>query len=276
MKTSLIYTVYNRGMQLMRSIERMLTLTLPDEVIIVDDGSTDGTQNMITCLFENLKKNPPCDNLPTITSCYLRRQEYSGACKAKNVGLKKATGDYLIFSEGEMVFISDVIAQMKEMIANNENLCYTAGSVYVMGEKVQRGLPSRWWRTPEIIPFHNYVKKMVAGVKYGPLDIVLWYKLIAPYILGIKKEHLMRLNGWREDFKGWGFDDHDILTRLRVSGINQKIPEEVSAIHQYHIRPSKGPADGWMQNEKLFLDANYDNNHDRLIANQDISWGEII
>ena len=79
MKISVIIPTYNRILFLKRSIDSVLAQTLqPYEIIIVDDGSTDGTSAMI-------KKNYP--NLKLIC------QENKGVSAARNIGVKASSGD---------------------------------------------------------------------------------------------------------------------------------------------------------------------------------------
>ena len=87
MKISVIIPTYNRIFFLKRSIDSVLEQSLkPYEVIIVDDGSSDGTSTMI-------KKNYPKINL----IC----QENKGVSAARNIGIRASSGDWVCFLDSD-------------------------------------------------------------------------------------------------------------------------------------------------------------------------------
>lgn len=85
---SIITPTYNRAHLLPRMINSVLNQTFNDwELIIVDDGSTDDTSQIV----ENLKD-------PRI-KYFLK--DNSGATASRNLGVKKARGDYIIFLDSD-------------------------------------------------------------------------------------------------------------------------------------------------------------------------------
>ena len=87
MKISVIIPTYNRILFLKRSIDSVLAQTLqPYEIIIVDDGSTDGTSAMIKKNYPNLK---------------LIFQENKGVSAARNIGVKASSGDWVCFLDSD-------------------------------------------------------------------------------------------------------------------------------------------------------------------------------
>ena len=87
MKISVIIPTYNRILFLKRSIDSVLEQTLqPYEIIIVDDGSSDGTSAMIKTNYPNLK---------------LIYQENKGVSAARNTGVKASSGDWVCFLDSD-------------------------------------------------------------------------------------------------------------------------------------------------------------------------------
>lgn len=87
---SVICTVYNTKEYLLRCIESVLCQThTAIEFIIVDDGSTDGSTDIIK---EYISK----DNRVKMI-----RQENQGHSEARNVGLANATSDYIYFLDSD-------------------------------------------------------------------------------------------------------------------------------------------------------------------------------
>ncbi len=79
---SVIIPTFNGAQFLPQAIESVLSQTYPHfEIIVVDDGSTDGTKAIIE----------PNTNIRYIY------QENQGVCVARNHGESKSNGDYLVF-----------------------------------------------------------------------------------------------------------------------------------------------------------------------------------
>jgi len=90
---SIIIPVYNDETSISRAIDSALAQTLPDvEVIVVDDGSTDGTPEVLR-RYEG-----------KIT---LIRQENQGVSAARNTGIKVARGKYLCFLDSDDTFMPE-------------------------------------------------------------------------------------------------------------------------------------------------------------------------
>ena len=85
MKTSIIIPTYNRKDILIRCLQSIAEQTmLPHEVLVVDDGSTDGTGN------ELKEKHYPF-------ALHYHFQKNAGPSRARNKGISEARGDLLIF-----------------------------------------------------------------------------------------------------------------------------------------------------------------------------------
>jgi hypothetical protein len=66
----------------------------------------------------------------------------------------------------------------------------------------------------------------------GAQEAIGW---VAPYTGLWYRPWLEELGGWDEDFPGcWGWDDIDLLTRLRINGHGQHIALPCKAVHQFH------------------------------------------
>lgn len=86
---SVILPTHNRAASLARAIRSVLDQTLKDlELIIVDDGSTDGTAEL-------LRNYTGQDSIRIITS------QQRGAAAARNLGAREARGAYLAFQDSD-------------------------------------------------------------------------------------------------------------------------------------------------------------------------------
>lgn len=90
MKVSVIIPVYNVKPYLERCIHSVLEQTYKDlEIIMVDDGSTDGSGE----LADSLKSLSPC-----IQVLHQKNQGLSGA---RNTGIRNASGEYVVFLDSD-------------------------------------------------------------------------------------------------------------------------------------------------------------------------------
>lgn len=235
----MLVTTYNRAPLLRVSLERLCELTMPDEVLVVDDGSQDETAAVVT-EFAN--------RLP-MTYIYNHNPEPSICSMARNIGVKHALHEWIATSEPELFFLTDVLAQFEALHPEHPSQVISAGHVYFA--------PADW--NPSTEP------------PQGAQEAVGW---VAPYAALWYRPWLEAVGGWDEGFPGpWGWDDTDLLSRVRISGIGQYIATEVKGVHQYH---GLGIDQGSM-NEQHFLAKSYHQNEDPadVVANQGREWGVI-
>jgi glycosyltransferase involved in cell wall biosynthesis len=94
---SVIIPAYNAAAHLGEALESLLRQTYPAaEIIVVDDGSTDGTQQVLRGYHDSVR---------TI------RQENTGAGAARNRGLSAATGKYVAFMDADDVCAPERLQQ---------------------------------------------------------------------------------------------------------------------------------------------------------------------
>lgn len=87
---SIIIPTYNREKTIERAIDSVLSQNtdLTYEIIVVDDGSTDGTQKIIEDKYGDKVR-------------YIRHETNKGGCAARNTGIRNAKGDYITFLDSD-------------------------------------------------------------------------------------------------------------------------------------------------------------------------------
>jgi|GEM_PF-2204054 len=95
-KISVVIPTYNRGDLVRQSIESVLSQTVQaDEIIVVDDGSTDDSEEVIARYLGEMVR--------------YHRKEHTGAPDTRNCGLELSTGDYVITVASDDVAMEDLI-----------------------------------------------------------------------------------------------------------------------------------------------------------------------
>ena len=126
MKISVIIPTYNRVFFLKRSIDSVLAQTLqPYEIIIVDDGSSDGTSAMI-------KKNYPNLNL-----IY---QDNKGVSAARNIGDKASSGDWVCFLDSDDEWKKNKLSEQHIALEKNDtySFCHSNEEWIKNGKKINQ------------------------------------------------------------------------------------------------------------------------------------------
>jgi len=108
-KISIVVPVYNGENYLGKCLESLVNQTLEEiEIIIVDDGSTDKTSNIIK---KYSKKYP--DKIVGL------KKENGGQASARNLGLSKAKGDYILFVDSDDYISVDTCKDIYESAVSN-------------------------------------------------------------------------------------------------------------------------------------------------------------
>jgi glycosyltransferase involved in cell wall biosynthesis len=111
MKFSIVITTYNRLNLLKRAIDSALAQTLPCEVVVVDDCSTDGTQVYV---------QEQCERLASAGDkrlVYHRNSENIGHSKSVNAGVELATGEWIKPLDDDDYLAPNCIEVMTDAIA---------------------------------------------------------------------------------------------------------------------------------------------------------------
>ena len=225
MRVSLIITTYNRPDSLlltMRSVENQVTL--PDEVIIADDGSSSETLELIN----DFQKSSDL----TIKHSWQTDKGFRVA-KSRNKAISKSSGNYIILIDGDMILHTEFI---RDHINNAEPGFFIQGSRVLLTEgKTEQALNQKKINT-------SFISDGLQNQK-NALHSNILSKLFSNkknYLRGIKtcnmsfyKQDCININGFNNEFIGWGREDSEFIVRLLNSGVNRK-NVRLNAI-QFHL-----------------------------------------
>lgn len=109
---SVIIPVYNRQKTISRAIDSVLRQTYKNiEIIVVDDGSCDGTMEILKSYSD--------------AAIQIFSQDHKGACAARNRGIDEAKGVYLAFQDSDDEWMPDKLCkQISYMKQNHFKVCY--------------------------------------------------------------------------------------------------------------------------------------------------------
>lgn len=120
LKVSIIIPTYNAAPFLSEAINSVLSQTYTDfELIVVDDGSTDGTSEILN-LYQH-------DNR---VRCLFRT--HTDRCTAKNIGIENARGQYVAFLDSDDVWLPHKLEQQVIFLDLNPDIALVHGLVEMM------------------------------------------------------------------------------------------------------------------------------------------------
>lgn len=216
MSFSLIITTYNNPVSLERCLKSVAVQTvMPNEIVIGDDGSTEETKIII----DRWKLKLP---VPVVHVW----QEDKGfrASRIRNMSFAQAKYDYLIVVDGDVVMERHFLEDHLRIAKPGYFIC---GSRIRMKKLLTRRYMESHLSTVPLgwVPkdrFLNAVRcallsRLVADI-YGqhPLDkgrscnMSFW------------KSDVAKVNGFNEDFVGWGLEDSDFIARMRRAGVKKR------------------------------------------------------
>jgi len=232
LKLSVVMGSYQRGQHILWSLLSLINQEIPpDEIIIIDDGSVDGTNRVI----ENFQKYYPEANIKYF---YNNNPGWTICVHSLNCGIKKATNDIIMLTMPEMLHVSPDVKIIKEHFGKSENdrTILTANPFYEVHGTALQNLSEQNLINPISITKLPNVHEWYNG--YQPRWDTITYRARGGehHIAGILKKHLVAIGGYDEEFlhAGSGYDDIDLMTRLGWYGIKRIRTSEIVGIHLHH------------------------------------------
>ena len=241
MRVSLIITTYNRPdalLLVLRSIEGQITL--PYEVIIADNGSTNDTKEVVTSFQEKF-------DIRVIHSW----QEDSGfrVARSRNKAISKSNGDYIVLIDGDMILHPEFI---NDHINNAQPSYFVQGSrVLLTQDKTKQALDQQ---KINFSLLSNGLKNRKNAIHSNSLSRLFSNKKntlrgIKSCNLAFFKQDFISVNGFNNEFEGWGREDSEFIMRLLNSGINRK-NVRFNAI-QFHLWHNENIRDSLEKNNAI-------------------------
>jgi len=203
-KVSVILPVFNEAKYIKATLYSIINQNFSDyEVIVIDDGSTDDTLNIVEKTFEGL-------SLPH----QIIHQENSGVSSARNKGISLARGEYIVFVDGDDYILTNHLSQLY-----NEGYDFTLTQIV---KKEKDNLSNIHYYEFEEIDAEDFIK-LELEMKIPFNFVQLSYKT------DIIKKHNLK---FREDVT-YG-EDTDFAIRALSHGNSIKISNEITYYYIQH------------------------------------------
>lgn len=237
MKVSVVMPTYNRAKYLPEAIGSVLQQTFRDfELIIVDDGSTDNTAEIVGAMTDPRIRYIAQDNM--------------GVSAALNTGWRAATGEYIGRLDSDDVWLPSLLEELVPILERNPDM----GVIYARARWMDadgKPLP-QILGTPEKFPGEN-LKSLLYGDCVCPIAVVFRVRCIVS--VGGYDDSLTGNEDWdlwirMAEHCGIGYVD-SILARYRVhsgnsqasrtGGLDRLAADRIRVLEKFYSRADVPP-----------------------------------
>jgi GT2 family glycosyltransferase len=211
---SIIIPTYNSKNLLKETLISLFNQSYPSEqyeIIVIDDASTDDTES----LFEN------SGTFRKIK--YIKHSKNLGRASTRNTGITNARGDIIIFLDADNVPRDD------EFIAEHVRCHEKDSSIVVLGNvmNTQEDLKN---------PYNRYSWKR-QPMNWKEIDYWNLPKnfFFAPSNASVRRNDLLEVGLFDEDFKFYGWEDRELGFRLRKGGLKFVFAPKAITYHKSNI-----------------------------------------
>lgn len=206
--------VYNQKNNIPIILEMLKRQTFKDfEVSITDDGSNDGTKDMMADLT---------NKYPFPLTYWFQEKRGFRLAASKNMGIKSANGKYFISLEGDIIPHEDLLRTY---------------SVHIDPNYILLGVRHEIKRLPKTDELDD-LSDQVFSLDFRLNTLRNWRGIQKPYMhasgcnILFPTQPLIDVGMWDEGYTGYGKDDYDVVMRMFARGV--KVRPVIDAV-AYHI-----------------------------------------
>jgi GT2 family glycosyltransferase len=243
LEISVVVSTYQRPRHLRRclaSLAAQQDVAGQFEVIVVDDGSRDETSDVVA-RFRDQADFP-------VKFCTHPHDGFQLA-RCRNAGIRASAAPYLLFTDGDCIFPPDHLR--RHLDARRPGMV-RAGDCIPLDEPTSERIDEQSVRTGQFLKLiPTRLKRSLRGRRLKSLGYQLVRHTTRPKLVGwnmaVWRDQLEQINGFDEQFRGWGCEDDDLANRLRMSGA--RIATALGYTHGYHLwhQPHATTPQQWSQ-----------------------------
>lgn len=207
------------------------TIYQPYEVVIIDNGSTDGTAQFLSCLEGDVQ--------------IIKNEKNLGFGKASNQGAKAANGEYLLFLNNDTLPTKGWLTELVKIATDNEHVGIVGSKLLYPDNTIQHAG----------VAFNKYGKvyHIYQGLPRDHPNVskIREFQAVTGACMLIKKEIFMKVGGFDERFLN-GFEDIDLCLKVKELGY-QILYCPSSVVYHFESR-TEGRKDHDIENSRVFSD----------------------
>ncbi len=187
--------------------------TLNFELIVVDNASVDGSIEMVRSKFKE--------------AILIENDTNLGFAKANNTASKVAKGQYLIFLNSDTQLLDNGIAEMIELLREEESLGVLGGVLENENKTIQKSFGSFYsvWTVVKILFFGKQRENMISVMQ--KTQLVDW---VSGGFMAVKSDLFGKLEGFDEHFFMY-VEDMEFCFRVHRLGMRVKYFPSARVVH---------------------------------------------
>jgi glycosyltransferase involved in cell wall biosynthesis len=225
MRYSIVITCYNQRQFIAEAVQSALSQKASiREVIVVDDGSRDGSADILKPYENSIQLLGLPKNL--------------GAIEARNRGAALARGDYLIFLDGDDLFVPWTLDVYEQLVTQRRPSLIVSGVRHFRGPVPVFGPGDM----PERLEFVEYEALMTKDRPHG------WYT----NAIVISRQAFLKAGGWTPGI--FHLDDVDIISKLGYCGKSILVYSPYTALYRMHAGNTSNFVPPFLHSARLIID----------------------
>ncbi|MEU4283587.1 glycosyltransferase family 2 protein [Nocardiopsis dassonvillei] len=216
------------------------------EVVVVDDGSTDGTEGMVERLELQYE----------FRYIYKPRTENSSRAAARNNGILESSGDLIVFIDADEVVSPYCLAEHLRYHEIRSDMVVLGPRRYLADGAVNIELLAKSFSLdalPETAGLDPRLTLMNT-VSYNLNNLATCWHYLHTCNASVRRSHLFEVGLFDERFKGWGLEDSELGYRLRKHGLAFAFNKEAIVYHESIKARSDDLYPDWCRNIETFFD----------------------
>ncbi len=221
---AVIIPVFNGARTIARAIDSTLYQIFdgPLEVVVVNDGSTDATSEVLYQYGSRIT---------------VLNQPNSGPAVARNVGVRESRSEFIAFLDADDMFLPGKLARTVSTLASRPNASLLFHNAIGLSRDGRQLCESFVWAERAHAPS---LDEMLA----------VWWPIV-PSTVVMRRSAFEACGGFCEDFKTAGYEDPDLWLRVREHGEFIYLPEKLTYYTTSELRTER--MEKYMGSRELFF-----------------------
>lgn len=243
-QVALVISTFNWPSALELVLESVVRQTkMPDEILVADDGSYDATRQVVE--YYQLAHRLPIKHI---------WQPDKGFRKSLiiNKAIRQTSCEYIIQIDGDMILHRSFIA---DHLAAARRDCFIQGSRVLLDSSLTKQLIQTG-----LLPLHPWkqgIRNRINAIHFPLLAFLFGKKTssnqnIKACNLAFWRADYVLVNGYNNEFSGWGWEDVEFATRLLQAGCKKKRLKMAGVA--YHLHHASSCRENLQQNEIRFIE----------------------